>query len=44
MEIMHKTLEKMNIATKDEVEKLNRKILSLSARLKKLEEAAAKKE
>ena len=44
MEIMHKTLEKMNIATKDEVEKLNRKILSLSARLKKVEEAAAKKE
>lgn len=43
-EIMHKTLEKINIATKDDVEKLNRKILSLSARLKKLEEAAAKKE
>ncbi len=41
-EVIHKTLEKMNIPTRDEVEKLNRKVLSLSARLKKLEEAGEK--
>ncbi len=41
-EVINKTLEKMNIPTRDEVEKLNRKMLSLSARLKKLEEASEK--
>jgi polyhydroxyalkanoate synthesis regulator phasin len=39
-EIIKKTLEKMNIPTRDEVEKLNRKISSLSARIKKLEESS----
>ncbi len=37
-ELTSKTLEKMNISTKDDIDKLNRKIQSLSARLKKLEE------
>jgi len=32
-----KTLEKMNIPTRDEVEKLEKKIMALSARVKKLE-------
>ena len=41
-EIINKTFEKMNIPTRDEVEKLNRKVLSLSARLRKLEEASEK--
>lgn len=36
-EIMTKTLEKMNIPSKDDFEKLNKKINSLSARVKKLE-------
>ncbi len=37
-DLINKTLEKINIPTRDEVEKLNRKIQSLSIRLKKLEE------
>jgi polyhydroxyalkanoate synthesis regulator phasin len=37
-ELVNKTLEKMNIPTRDEVEKLNKKITSLSARVKKLED------
>ncbi|MBI3592247.1 MAG: phasin family protein [Nitrospirae bacterium] len=36
-DIMAKTLDKMNIPTKEEVEKLNKKIQALSARVKKLE-------
>lgn len=36
-ELVSKTLEKMNIPTKDDMEKLNKKIQSLSARVKKLE-------
>ncbi len=36
-ELVTKTLEKMNIPTKDDMEKLNKKIQSLSARVKKLE-------
>lgn len=36
-DIVTKTLEKMNIPTKDEIEMLNKKIQNLSARLKKLE-------
>jgi polyhydroxyalkanoate synthesis regulator phasin len=36
-EIITKTMEKMAIPTGDDVEKLNRKILALSARVKKLE-------
>jgi polyhydroxyalkanoate synthesis regulator phasin len=36
-EIMTKTLRKMNLPTKDDIEKLNKEIRSLSNRLKKLE-------
>lgn len=36
-ELMTKTLEKMNLPTKDDIEKLNRKVQNLSARVKKLE-------
>lgn len=36
-DLVSKTLEKMNIPTRDEIEKLNKKIQSLSARVKKLE-------
>lgn len=43
-ELINKTLEKMNIPTRNEVEKLNKKLLSLSARLKKLEESIASEE
>jgi polyhydroxyalkanoate synthesis regulator phasin len=43
-EIVDKTLEKMNIPTRDEVEKLNRKVTTLAARIKKLEEASSSEE
>ncbi|MCK5427490.1 MAG: phasin family protein [Thermodesulfovibrionia bacterium] len=43
-ELIHKTLEKMNVPTKSEVDKLNRKIQTLSARLKKIEESVPGKE
>lgn len=36
-DLVAKTLEKMNIPTRDEIERLNKKIQNLSARLKKLE-------
>lgn len=36
-ELVSKTLEKMNIPTKEDMEKLNKKIQSLSSRVKKLE-------
>lgn len=36
-EILTKTLEKMNLPTKDDIEKLNKKIQALSNRVKKLE-------
>lgn len=36
-ELVSKTLEKMNIPTKDDMEKLNKKIQNLSSRVKKLE-------
>ena len=36
-DIISKTMEKMAIPAKDDIEKLNRKIQSLSARVKKLE-------
>jgi polyhydroxyalkanoate synthesis regulator phasin len=39
-ELTNKTLEKMNIPTADEVEKLQKKLTALSARVKKLEESA----
>lgn len=43
-ELVTKTLEKMNIPTKDDMEKLNKKIQSLSARVKKLEGTAGESE
>ncbi len=43
-DIINKALEKMNIPTRDEVEKLSRKLTALSARIKKLEEPAPDKE
>jgi polyhydroxyalkanoate synthesis regulator phasin len=36
-EIISKALEKMNIPSRDDFEKLNRKVTALSARIKKLE-------
>jgi len=36
-DIISKTMEKMAIPTKDDIEKLNKKIQALSARVKKLE-------
>lgn len=42
-EIINKTFEKMNIPTRDEVEKLNRKLSTLSTRVKKLEESSTHK-
>lgn len=36
-DLINKALEKMNIPTRDEVEKLEKKITALSARVKKLE-------
>jgi len=38
-DLVSKTLEKMNIPTRDELERLNKKVQSLSARLKKYEES-----
>jgi polyhydroxyalkanoate synthesis regulator phasin len=38
-EIVSRALEKMNIPTRDEVEKLSRKVTALSAKVKKLEES-----
>lgn len=36
-DVISKTLEKMNIPTKEDIEKLNKKVQSLSLRVKKLE-------
>lgn len=36
-EILTKTLDKMNLPTKDDIEKLNKKIQNLSSRIRKLE-------
>lgn len=36
-EILTKTLDKMNLPTKDDIEKLNKKVQNLSSRVKKLE-------
>lgn len=36
-DVISKTLERMNIPTKDDIDKLNKKIQSLSLRVKKLE-------
>ncbi len=43
-ELINKTLETINIPTRDEVEKLQKKLIVLSARIKKLEEASESKE
>ena len=39
-ELISKPLEKMNIPSRDDFEKLNRKVTALSARIKKLEESS----
>lgn len=39
-DIMSRTLEKMNIPTKDEFERLNKKVQNLSSRVRKLEGGA----
>ena len=39
-ELINKALEKMNIPTRDEVDKLNKKITTLSSKVKKLEESS----
>ncbi len=41
-EILDKTLDKMNIPTRSDVEKLNKKLTTLSARVKKLEDSQTK--
>ena len=39
-ELISKALEKINIPSQDDFEKLNRKVTALSARIKKLEESS----
>lgn len=39
-DMVNKVMEKMNIPSHDDVEKLNRKVTALSARVKKLEESS----
>lgn len=39
-ELMDKTLEKMNVPSKDDYEKLSKKVTGLTARIKKLEESS----
>lgn len=39
-DMVNKTLEKMNIPTRDEVEELRAKVKSLSSKIKKLEDAS----
>ena len=41
-QIVDRTLEKLNIPTKNEVDKLQRKVQSLSAKLKKMEDPESK--
>ncbi len=41
-DIIAKSLEKMNLPTKDDIESIDRKLKTLSARVKKLEEAVSK--
>ncbi len=43
-ELINKALEKMNVPTKDEVKKLEKKLANLSTRIKKLEESSQSKE
>lgn len=39
-ELMEKTLDKMNLPTKNDIERLNKKMQAMSSRIKKLEEKA----
>jgi hypothetical protein len=39
-DVLSKTLEKMNLATKDDIEKLNKKLHVITGRVKKLEGGA----
>ncbi len=39
-DLIDRALEKMNIPTRDEVDKLNKKITTLSSKVKKLEQSA----
>jgi polyhydroxyalkanoate synthesis regulator phasin len=41
-DLIDNALEKINIPTRDELEKLSRKVSSLSSRVKKLEESAGR--
>ncbi len=38
-DVIEKALEKMNIPTREDVDKLNKKIMSLSSKVKKLEQS-----
>jgi polyhydroxyalkanoate synthesis regulator phasin len=40
-ELIDRALEKLNIPTRDELEKLNKKVTSLSSKVKKLEESSS---
>jgi polyhydroxyalkanoate synthesis regulator phasin len=40
--LINKTLEKMDIPTKNDIEKLNKRLHTLSTRMKKLEETASR--
>jgi polyhydroxyalkanoate synthesis regulator phasin len=41
-DLINKALEKMNMPTRDEADKMNKKITALSSRVKKLEESLKK--
>jgi polyhydroxyalkanoate synthesis regulator phasin len=43
-ELIKKTLEKMNIPTRDELDNLNKKVKSLSSKVKKLEESSVSRQ
>lgn len=43
-ELINRTLEKMNVPTRDEIEALDRKIKSLSAKVRKLEDSSGPRE
>lgn len=43
-ELINKALEKMNLPTKDDIERIDRKIRSLSQRIKKLEGAGGEEQ
>ena len=43
-DLIGKTLDKMNVPSKDEFEKLNKKVIALSSRVKKIEESLKTKD